>query len=167
MSDSSNICLSCGICCDGTLIGFVQVGREELPKLKTLIDIENPNGEGFILHPCKHLCDGCTIYDKRPKQCGDFDCQLLKSVQKEEIDFDLALQIVDGVKEKKIEIEIKIAELQIELQSQSFHFKMVELHKLLERLKMEKALTTGLQELTTDLANLDQLISKKFGLTLY
>ena len=38
MNDSTNICLSCGLCCDGTLIGFVQLCEEEIPELSKLIE---------------------------------------------------------------------------------------------------------------------------------
>ena len=46
MNDSLNICLSCGLCCDGTLIGHVQLNREELPALRELMDLEDENGNG-------------------------------------------------------------------------------------------------------------------------
>jgi len=52
MSDSSSICLSCLLCCDGTLIGFVQLEQEEIPPLKALLDIEKIQMEAvffFIL----------------------------------------------------------------------------------------------------------------------
>jgi hypothetical protein len=37
MNDSTNICLSSGLCCDGTLIGFVQLSDEEIPELRKLM----------------------------------------------------------------------------------------------------------------------------------
>ena len=66
MNDSSTICLSCGLCCNGTLIGFVQLNREEMSVLRELMEIENVNGKGIFLQPCNNYCDGCTIYSKRP-----------------------------------------------------------------------------------------------------
>jgi len=133
MSDPLNICLSCGLCCDGTLIGFVKLDSEELPGMREVMDIEDENGNGFFLQPCNSYCDGCTIYSKRPKQCASFKCELLKSFEQKELNFDSAIEIINVVKQKKIAIEKKVAILQIELQSQSFYFKMVELKKLLQK----------------------------------
>ena len=48
MNDATSACLSCGLCCSGTVIGFVQLDREELPALKGLLDIENVDGEPFF-----------------------------------------------------------------------------------------------------------------------
>ena len=82
MSDSSNICLSCMLCCNGTTIGFVQLEENEITRVKKILEIEEVVGNGFILQPCKKLgCNGCTIYNDRPSQCVKFECKLLsKSV---------------------------------------------------------------------------------------
>ncbi len=167
MNDSSNICLSCGLCCDGTLIGFVQLGSEEMPALKELMDLEDENGHGFFLQPCNKYCDGCSIYSERPKQCASFNCKLLKSVEQKELDFDSAIETIDVVKQKKIVIENRLTALQFELKSESFYFKMVELIKLLERIKSDSSLTHSHLELISDLKQLDSLLSEKFGVSLY
>ena len=102
MSDSSNICLSCGLCCDGTLIGFVELSREEMPTLKKIMDIEDDNGHGFFLQPCNSFCNGCNVYSDRPKHCASFKCELLKSVEQKNLEFDLAVETISIVKQKKI-----------------------------------------------------------------
>jgi len=167
MNDSLNICLPCGFCCDGTLIGFVQIVSEELPVLRELMDIEDENGKGFFLQPCNNYCDGCSIYSKRPKQCTNFKCGLLKSVEQKEMDFDSAIETINVVKQKKIAIENKLAILEFELQSQSFHFKMVELNRLLDKKKYESSLPQDHLELISDLEQLDSLLIQKFGVSLY
>ena len=60
MNDSLNICLSCGLCCDGTLIGYVKLGSKELPALRELLNIEEEGGKGFFLQPCKSYCDAVS-----------------------------------------------------------------------------------------------------------
>lgn len=166
MSDSLNICLPCGFCCDGTLIGYVELNREELPVLRELMDIESANDKGFFLQPCSNYCDGCNIYSKRPKQCANFKCGLLKSFEQKELDFDSAIEIINEVKQKRDTIEKKLDILQFELQSESFHFKMVELKKLLQKKKSESSLTQNHLELISDLEQLNSLISQKFGISL-
>lgn len=167
MSDSLNICLSCGICCDGTLIGFVQLDREELAGVKEIMEIEEGYGNGFFLQPCKNYCDGCSIYAQRPKQCNNFKCGLLNSVEQQELDFNLALEIINEVKQLKVAIEKKLALLPFELQSHSFHFKMAEVNKLLQTHQTESTQISQQVELLSDLKQLDVLLTTKFGVSLY
>ena len=167
MTDSTNICLACGLCCNGTLIGFVQVDSEELPVLRELLDLENTNGEGFFLQPCKKYCDGCTIYSKRPKQCAKYECELLKSVEQKEIDFESAIEIVEVIKQKKVTIEKQLALLPLELKSQSFYFKMVELNKLFQNSQSESSFTQNHLNLKSELAQLASLLSKRFGVSFF
>jgi uncharacterized protein len=166
MDDSLNICLSCGLCCDGTLIGFVQLSSDEMPALKEIMEIEDTHGNGFFLHPCSKFCDGCTIYSKRPKQCGLFKCGLLKSVEQKELGFDTAVGLIEEVKQRKIGIQEKLSFLQLELQSQSFYFKMVELKNLLKKITSESSLSQNYLELQDDLYQLDRLLIEKFGVSL-
>lgn len=167
MSDSLNLCLSCGLCCDGTLIGHVQLGHEELPILRNLMDIEDENQNGFFLQPCNKYCDGCSIYSQRPKQCADFNCGLLKSVEQKELCFDSATAVIKKVKLKKNTIEKKLVILNIELHSQSFYFKMIELKKLLQQTNSESSLTQNHIELISELEQLDALMANKFDISLY
>jgi uncharacterized protein len=167
MSESSNICLSCGLCCNGTVIGFVQLDNEELPVLKEIMDIEDESGNGFFLQPCNKYCDGCTIYSKRPKQCASFECGLLKSVDQKQLDFDSAVEIVDEVNQRKIAIEEKLAALQFDLQSPSFYFKMAELRNLLHKKASESPLTKNYSDLLSDLNQFDSLLTSKFGVSLF
>jgi len=167
MIDSTNICLSCGLCCTGTLIGFVQLNSEEMPVIRELMDIEEASSDGVFLQPCNKYCDGCTIYSDRPKQCASYDCELLKSVQRKELDFTSAIETVEVVKQRKGAIEEKLALLQIKLQSQSFYFKMAELKKLYQKNDYELASTQDFQDLIADIKQLDNLLLKKFGVSIF
>jgi Fe-S-cluster containining protein len=164
MNDSSNLCLSCGLCCDGTLIGFVQVDNEEIPALRELLDIEEVNEKGVFLQPCNKYCDGCTIYSQRPKQCASFKCGLLKSVEQKELDFDKAIEAISEVKQLKIALEKNLALLDFKLQSQSFYFKMVELKKILEKSKSESGQRQKYQDLISDFEQFENLLQSKFDL---
>ncbi|WP_339924570.1 hypothetical protein [uncultured Cyclobacterium sp.] len=167
MSDSSNICLSCGICCDGTLIGFVQLDPEEVPRVKAFMEIEDEKGNGFFLQPCKKFCDACTVYSKRPSQCASFECGLLKSVDQKELEFDSAVEMVKVVKIKKVAIEEKLALSNIKLQSQSFYFKMVELNRLLRNKIADLSISQSQQELLSDIEELDNLVMKNFDVSFF
>ncbi len=165
MNDSLNICLPCGLCCEGILMGFVELSREELPVLRAIMDIEEENGYGFFLQPCMNYCNGCSIYSKRPKNCADFKCGLLKSVEQKELDFDAALEIINMVKQRKSAIEEKLALLRFELKSQSFYFKMVELKKIVKNSTPELSLKQNYSELMADIKQFEGLLLNKFGIS--
>jgi len=156
--------LSCGLCCDGTLIGFVQVEQDELPAVREVMTIEEENGIGFFLQPCQKYCNGCTIYADRPSNCDKFNCGLLKSVQQEDLAFDEALKTIDEVKQKKRDIEKLVAALPFQLQSKSFYFQMVELKSSLEKKKIASTLSTSELSLLAAVADLNALLSRRFDL---
>jgi len=128
------------------------------------MEIEEANDMGFILHPCKKYCDGCTVYEDRPKQCAKFKCGLLTSFEEKEVDFDSAAEAISAVKNKKEVIEMKLASLNIELKSGSFYFKMVELKKWMQ--KNESSLTQLHRDLKLEIEHLDDLLETRFGVTL-
>jgi len=166
MSEPLNICMSCGLCCDGTLIGFVTLNREEIPAIKQIMEIDEVDGHGFFLQPCKKYCDGCTIYANRPKNCDKFNCELLKSAEQKELEFDSALEIINVVKQKKVVIEKMIAILKIELKSLSFYYKIVELKKVLQKIKPDSSRTPTHLELLSELQELDNVLLKNFGVSM-
>ncbi|PCI97541.1 MAG: hypothetical protein COB15_07475 [Flavobacteriales bacterium] len=148
------------------MIGFVRLNLEELPVLKEIMEIEEEDGKGFFIQPCKNYCDGCTIYSNRPKQCDNFKCELLKAHEEKKLDFDSAIGIINELKQKKLAIEKKLSMLQFELKSQSFCFKMIELNTLLQKNKDESVLKQKHLELISDLKQLDNLLTKRFGLSI-
>ncbi|MFC2108982.1 YkgJ family cysteine cluster protein [Bacteroidota bacterium] len=166
MNDSLNVCLACGLCCDGTLIGFVQVASDELFRLKKLMEIEDSGNNGFFLQPCDNYCDGCSIYTKRPKQCIDFKCGLLTSVETKQLDFNSANEIIALVKFQKNEIEKKLASQKFVFKSQSFYFKMIELKKQLDKIK-PASLKPFHKELRVHLTNLNCLLLNRFDLSFF
>ncbi|MDB4533600.1 YkgJ family cysteine cluster protein [Vicingaceae bacterium] len=166
MNDSTNLCLACGLCCDGTLIGFVRLDHDEMPALKKIMEIEDEGGEGFFLHPCDKYCEGCTIYSERPKQCASFNCGLLKSVEQKELKFDTAIDTIALVKEKKIALENGLSLLKLDLKSESFYFKMVELKNLVKKNKLDSSSSQNHLNLITDLNQFESILSKNFDLSL-
>lgn len=69
----SELCLSCGLCCDGSLFQLVKLQPGESdPRLRLV-----PEHEAFA-QPCSCFAAGaCAIYEQRPAACRDFRCRLL------------------------------------------------------------------------------------------
>jgi Fe-S-cluster containining protein len=165
MVDTSNICLSCGICCDGTLIGFVQLEDADLPAARELLDIEEVGSNAVFLQPCKKYCGGCTIYLDRPKACRKFKCKLLKSVENKKVAFEKALEIVGEAKRSRKDLEIHLSQRSTRLRSKSFYFKMVELKKVLASDSGE-LLEADRLALSAELTEMDKMVEEHFGVTL-
>src|SRR6266481_7889876 len=82
-----NLCLSCGLCCNGVIFADVKLRRGDDPAHFQALGLpitcsggRKPSAAGFP-QPCVAL-DGCRccIYDQRPRYCRKFECLLLKSV---------------------------------------------------------------------------------------
>jgi hypothetical protein len=107
ITEEQEICLSCGICCDGTLYNKANLYPGEKGTLPE--EIENSyfkieNAEYFRL-PCSYFFDKCTIYNlKKAMVCNGFKCKLLGLFSKEKILKIDALKIVNNVKEFRKEI---------------------------------------------------------------
>ena len=167
ISKSEHLCLACGLCCDGTLIGFVELSKEEIPSVKEIMDIEEIQGNGFFLHPCKKYCNGCTVYEQRPKNCAKFKCGLLKSHEQDSISFNDASAVINEVKLFKDSISSKLESLNLKLKSPSFYFKMVELNKQLTQKQSNHLITEIEEDLKKEMDRLEKILLKKFGISMY
>ena len=164
MNDPGNICLKCGLCCDGSLIGFVEIEPEEVNQLKEILDIEKSIDGGIFLQPCSKYCVGCSIYSQRPKQCASFKCGLLESLEKKEIQFDMAIQTIQEIKDIKESIKQSLTLLKIDLQSKSFYFKMIELEKKLKSTSVQLEGSSTNQNLLFEIYNLEKLLKAKMDI---
>lgn len=73
-ASAGHLCLSCGLCCDGSLFWAVPVERGE--------NVPVPlDAEGRLRQPCARFNGACTIYADRPSACRSFDCRVLQTVQ--------------------------------------------------------------------------------------
>lgn len=87
-TDASNICIDCGMCCDGTLFSEVSVRPyDDFEMLTTKGLTIRPQGEELVFGlPCTEFTGGrCAIYDCRPAVCRSYRCQLMRRVDQNEI----------------------------------------------------------------------------------
>ena len=75
-----SLCLSCGLCCDGTMFLVAAITPSEAAKYAGRLDIAE-DGKHLKL-PCTAL-DGCkcTTYLDRPAVCAEFKCLALASLE--------------------------------------------------------------------------------------
>ena len=85
-SDEQHLCVSCGMCCDGTLFDYVETLEEERVPLSALFTLRpGPKGPVFD-QPCPHNRDRCcTIYQNRPATCRKYRCKTLLALESGEV----------------------------------------------------------------------------------
>jgi hypothetical protein len=104
VSSSQSLCLTCGLCCDGTLFcGVPLEPNDDITPLKAVgINIIAGNDLTLLKLPCTaHKNCTCTIYANRPQRCRTFKCKLLKRFERDDISQQSALEIIDKVKSLK------------------------------------------------------------------
>ncbi len=79
---TGTLCTRCGLCCDGTLFGDVELrGPREADRLEVLglnVDTDDADVELLAL-PCAGLRHTrCSVYADRPQCCRTFECRLLQ-----------------------------------------------------------------------------------------
>ena len=101
VNPAEQLCLSCGMCCDGTLFDGVQLeAGDNAKKLKALgLPVSISRGKTPIARfpqPCSALCADrtCRVYADRPSQCRVFECGVLKDAQAGRITFAAASRSV-------------------------------------------------------------------------
>ncbi len=80
------LCTRCGLCCDGTLFGDVELtGPAEAARLEALglaVDGDDADAELLSL-PCAALRGTrCGVYTHRPRCCRTFECRLLQKAER-------------------------------------------------------------------------------------
>lgn len=77
-----SLCLSCGMCCDGTLFNVAAVTLEEADRLEGRVNLTENRLR--IRQPCPALMsnNGCAVYTERPHACRHFRCTVLQQLER-------------------------------------------------------------------------------------
>jgi hypothetical protein len=102
------VCVTCGLCCDGTLFGHAVLMPEERGNLPALIE-QNAfvmDGKDYFRLPCLCFSDLCTIYNSsRAYVCGSYRCRLLADMAGGSILPGEAVDIVRQAKQMRHELQ--------------------------------------------------------------
>lgn len=102
------LCTNCGLCCDGSLLGDVELaGAGEADRLECLGIAVEDDGDGYVLpQPCAAL-EGtrCSVYPHRPGSCRTFECALLLRVRRGDVGLPVALVRVRETRTRIARIE--------------------------------------------------------------
>ncbi len=97
-TNNKNICVNCGLCCDGTLFPYANINESEnIDPTFAFKTFDNDGKRGFKLGCCYLKDKKCTIYDKRPYSiCSSFQCEQLKLFIANKISYDEAMKIINS-----------------------------------------------------------------------
>ena len=112
------LCLHCGLCCDGTLFRDVELQPgDDVEKLRALgLPVAIPR---FALRaprfpqPCSALCADlkCRVYADRPSRCREFECALFKSVAAGKTELPAALKTIRQTRQQAEKVRRLLREL--------------------------------------------------------
>lgn len=100
-SKGIELCLSCGLCCEGVIFNRAALKDDEIRLAKDYnLDYFPAGEEKFAFRlPCHLYQDNkCSIYLSRPDACKRYRCDLLKRLTSGNIDLEESKQIVSQVK---------------------------------------------------------------------
>ena len=96
-TSASELCIACGLCCDGSLFGHAHLRDGEQDKARGFGLSVDTFGDhsGFHL-PCPQFTGGCcAVYEQqRPHICGTFRCKLMNNYLNAQTDLPTALEAV-------------------------------------------------------------------------
>ena len=85
---AGDLCVKCGICCDGPLFDHAYLDPDEEARARALgFPVIEVGGQQAFPLPCVHLKGtACQIYEVRPRTCGLYTCETLRAVNRGDID---------------------------------------------------------------------------------
>ncbi len=118
MELEEQLCLACGLCCDGTLFDLVKLeASDDAAKVKRLgLPVKISRGKVPIARfpqPCAALCADrtCRVYADRPWQCRVFECKVLKNAKAGRVTLAAALRQVTQSRRRADNIRRLLREL--------------------------------------------------------
>lgn len=99
---TDTLCTRCGLCCDGTLFGDVELrGPAEAARVEALgleVDTDDADSELLAL-PCAGLHGTrCSVYPHRPQCCRTFECRLLQQAKRGDLSVNDAIARIDDAR---------------------------------------------------------------------
>lgn len=113
------LCLHCGLCCDGTLFRDVELQPgDDAGKLRALgLPLRSRRREEAdqlkFPQPCSALCSDlkCRVYADRPARCREFECAVFKAVAVGKAELPAALKTIRQTRQMAEKVRRLLREL--------------------------------------------------------
>ena len=169
-SNTSDLCLACGLCCNGVLFKDVELQpADDAIKLAALglpLKITRDGNQTLAKapQPCAALCadNRCRIYEDRPQRCRQFECSLFKSVAAGEMAFDKALKTIGTTRQRAEKVRRLLQELGDTDEHVALSLRFQRTRRRIEKKGFDDASADTFGELTLAVHALNLLLSSKF-----
>ena len=158
----AQLCLNCGICCNGVLFRDVELQpRDAVVKLTALgLPIKNRK----FPQPCAALGADCRcrVYADRPKRCRDFDCALLQSVATGEVEVPAALRVIKQTLKRAGEVRKFLRELGDTTEHQPLSRRFRNVKRRVESGPLDEDTAATFADLSLAVHHLNVVLQQKF-----
>ncbi len=102
---SSDLCVSCGMCCDGTLFTYADLLDGEKVRVDMLgipTGTHKKSGKDYLHLPCPKFDGGCcSVYANRPQICQRYLCDLTRGVLNGSVSYRRAKARVTALRKRR------------------------------------------------------------------
>jgi len=168
---AEQLCLTCGLCCNGVLFKDVELQPEDdAVRLKSLgLPVRIRHSSFVIRHskfpqPCAALCgdNRCRIYAERPARCRQFECALFKSVAVGKTPVAAALRTIRTARQRADRVRSLLRVLGDTNEQVAFSLRFKRLRQRLESAPPDDATAENYADLTLAVQDLNHLLAQSF-----
>jgi uncharacterized protein len=159
---TEQLCLACGLCCDGTLFADVKLQPGDDPQRLRAAGLPVPRS-GCCRQPCAAFRgQRCTVYELRPVHCRRFECLLIKDATAGRISAAAALRTIQRTRTAAQEVRRLLRQLGDVNENLSLSLRMRRTSSRMQQgtVRAEEAASYGC--LTVAYLKLTSLLSKRF-----
>ena len=168
---AEQLCLTCGLCCNGVLFKDVELQPgDDAVRLKSLgLPVRNRqsamgNRQSKFPQPCVALCgdNRCRIYAERPARCRQFECALFKSVAAGETPVAAALRTIRTARQRADRVRALLHALGDTHEQVALSLRFKRLRQRLESAPLDDATAETYADLTLAVQDLNLLLAQSF-----
>jgi Fe-S-cluster containining protein len=164
-----NLCLECGLCCNGVIFADVELQPLEVQNLKSKVQslaTRSKNGQSPVVklpQPCAAF-DGCRcrIYAERPTYCRQFECLLLKNVNAGRLERAAASRFIRTARERAEKVRALLRELGDSDEGIALSLRFQRAAKRYEQAPLTDGKAETYADLTLAVHDLNMLLSEAF-----
>jgi Fe-S-cluster containining protein len=169
VTPGEQLCLACGLCCDGTLFHHVKLGpgddAREFKALGLPVFVSRAKTPVTLFRqPCAALCAdrSCRVYANRPSQCHAYECGVFKDVRAGRLEFAAALRLVKQARQRADKIRQLLRELGDTDEHRALNERFRRTKHRMEAGAVDEALLEKFAELSLAMHYLGLLTQEKF-----
>ena len=170
MTEEQQLCLTCGMCCDGVIFADVRLQADDdagrlrelgLPLCGTRKRLES--GGLKFAQPCAAL-EGyaCRIYPERPAHCRNFECLLLKAVKSGRFRREAAVRMIRDAQMRAEKVRVLLRALGNKDEEIALSMRFRRTKAAIERAELNEHTAAVYGELTLAVHDLNCLLSDAF-----